>query len=126
MVMIDIYITGGLRNSLAEFERALEVTKLVIHKLAISNIKMIDIKYGEIPVLGYRVDAILRVETCNGSLINVGVEIVSKDEDIDKCEKKLKSIKSFGEIDRAFVVKMPISFIEQDVAGKEIIIREVN
>lgn len=113
--MIEIRGEGSLRNTLVEMERALEIAKLLIREMGhVSKWKLL---YGEIPLLNHRVDAILEVETGNGPRC-IAIEIVSKMEDIERNESKLKLLKSFGIVDDAYIVVMSPVDIEQDLSSK--------
>lgn len=121
--MIEIYGIGGLRGTNMEHVRALKIAQLILHKLGC--VKQWRMWYGERKVLTHRVDAVLEVKTCDERLEVIGIEVVSRNEDIEKNENKLKILKDMGEFSKAYVIKLTINEIEYDLALEQDRIIEV-
>lgn len=100
--MITISGLGNLRNNKLEFVRALEVAQIMIHMFPYSYDHW-TLYYGELPLGAYRVDSIMDILQKDKRKQRIGVEIVSKNEDIQNANSKLYDLIRLGEIDCGYI-----------------------
>jgi len=118
--IIDVKGQGSLRNTVLELVRALEV---------IQNIAMIrplfrwELRYGEIPLAGNRVDGILTVGWDNEAVI--AIEVVSSEKDVLRAENKLKRLMNIGEIDVGYIYIRRLEEVERDIIPRLKLLKEV-
>lgn len=110
--MIEVWGKGSLRHSVVEVARALEILKLVLCRY--SKFERWHFKYGEVPLSGHRVDGVLEIET-EDKIKRIGIEVVSKDDDIYKNSEKLKLLIGIGVLDDGLVIKIPMNEVEETI-----------
>jgi len=119
--MLIVSCEGRLRNSL-ELIRALEVVQ---NYTLIQPLHKWELQYGEIYVLGNRVDSILKSFDDNNEEQRIGVEVISSERDIRRAEEKLIRLIRLGEFDRAYTYYRRLDDVEKETKSRLKFFKEV-
>jgi nitrogen regulatory protein PII len=112
--MIVINGWGTLRNNQLELIRALEIVQIIALLRPLNQWRL---RYGEVPVAGSRVDAVLIIGEDEKS-IHCGIEIVADNKDIDKNRSKLMRLINLGEISEGYIYVRRIDEVQNDVVSR--------
>jgi len=121
--MILITCDGGLRNSGLELIRALEIVQ---NYTLIQPLCKWKFQYGEINVLGNRVDAILiLLDDNNKEQQRIGIEVVSSEKDERKAETKLTRLITLGEFNKAYIYYRRLDDVQKETMSRLGFFKEV-
>jgi hypothetical protein len=112
-----IYIEGKglLRNNPLELQRALEILQAVLYREVYPSAWVL--RYGEIPEMGQRIDAIIELQYPDDSVKRIGVEVVSSNgRDIKDALNKLEWLISLGRFHRGYIYVRPLEGVQRSVA----------
>jgi hypothetical protein len=111
--LIWIWGKGQLRNNPLELQRALEVLQAVLY-IEAYPIEW-NLRYGEIPEIGQRVDAILELQYSD-NIKRLGIEIVSSDNrDRKNALDKLALMRDLGKIHKGYVYTRSLEDVQKKV-----------
>lgn len=114
-VLIYIEGRGRLRNNPLELLRALEILQVTLYKEAYPT--RWKLKYGEVPEIGQRVDAIIELQYSDDSIKRLGIEIVSGDNrDLKNASDKLTLMKDLGRFHKGYVYIRPLEDVQRNIA----------
>jgi hypothetical protein len=113
-----IYVEGRglLRNNPLELQRAFEILQATLYKEAYPNAWVL--RYGEIPEIGQRIDAIIELEYPDDSVKRIGVEVVSSNSrGVKNALNRLEWLISLGRFHRGYVYVRPLEDVQRSVAA---------
>jgi len=123
--MIIIWGRGGLRYSMSEWLRALEVAGIILRNVD-EPFEEWELQYGEIPVAtNARIDSKMSIKLKSGTLYDIGVEIVSSEKEVKHVEDKIRYLITIGKIKRGYIYIRRIDDVERDVIKRLELVREV-
>jgi hypothetical protein len=105
---------GALRNNQLELIRALEIVQNIA---LLRPFNQWCLRYGEVPVAGSRVDAVLTIGEDEEN-IRIGIEIVANNKDVNKNKSKLMRLINLGEISEGYIYVRRIDEVQRDVVSK--------
>ena len=106
-----------------ELIRALEVVQ---NYALIQPLYAWRLQYGEINVLGSRVDAILLLLSGNDEVQQrVGFEIISSEKDIREARAKLSRLIMLGELDKAYIYRRRLDEVHKEIVDRLKLFEEV-
>jgi hypothetical protein len=112
--MITITGCGFLRNNILEVVRALEIAQLVLFIQPSVEWKL---QYGEIEILGKRVDGIMQIKD-KDNLERIGIEVISEEKSIEKIQNKLYQLIELNEINKGYIYLRPLLDVQNGMIGK--------
>jgi hypothetical protein len=119
--MITITGCGFLRNNILEVVRALEIAQLVLFIQPSVEWKL---QYGEIEILGKRVDGIMQIKD-KDNLERIGIEVISEEKSIEKIQNKLYQLIELNEINKGYIYLRPLLDVQNGMIGKLKLFKEV-
>lgn len=102
-----------MRKNPLELQRALELLQAVLYKEVYPNAWLL--RYGEVPEVWQRVDAIIELQYLGDNVKKVGVEIVSDSKDVKSALNKLRWLISLGSLHRGYVYIRPLEDVQRSV-----------
>jgi hypothetical protein len=119
--MITITGCGFLRNNILEDVRALEIAQLILFIQPSVEWKL---QYGEIEILGKRVDGIMQIKD-KDNLERIGIEVISEEKSIKKIQNKLNQLIGLNEINRGYIYLRPLLDVQKGMIEKLELFQEV-
>jgi|FaiFalDrversion2_1042247.scaffolds.fasta_scaffold23221_2 hypothetical protein len=119
--MITITGCGFLRNNILEVVRALEIAQLILFIQPSVEWKL---QYGEIEILGKRVDGIMQIKD-KDNLERIGIEVISEEKSIEKIQNKLYQLIELNEINKGYIYLRPLLDVQNGMIGKLKLFKEV-
>jgi hypothetical protein len=119
--MITITGCGFLRNNILEVVRAFEIAQLVLFIQPSVEWKL---QYGEIEILGKRVDGIMQIKD-KDNLERIGIEVISEEKSIEKIQNKLYQLIELNEINKGYIYLRPLLDVQNGMIGKLKLFKEV-
>jgi hypothetical protein len=119
--MITITGCGFLRNNILEVVRALEIAQLILFIQPSVKWKL---QYGEIEILGKRVDGIMQIKD-KDNLERIGIEVISEEKSIEKIQNKLYQLIELNEINKGYIYLRPLLDVQNGMIGKLKLFKEV-
>jgi hypothetical protein len=119
--MITIAGYGFLRNNILEAIRALEIAQLILFIRPSLEWKL---QYGEIEILGTRVDGIMQIKD-KDNLERIGIEVISQEKSMEKIQNKLYQLIGLNEINKGYIYLRPLLAVQKNMIGKLELLQEV-